>query len=623
MIKQLKKLEQKDIIVIIVVFITLLALNIPLMFYIKSIGYQDSKETMSLKLRKTSEEIEDNIFSRVQNSIQPLSKDIHIKALFRQQTQDGNIAKETLEKVDLLMNNTKEILNANTVYLMDDTGTVIAGTKYGNTEETFVGNNYSFRPYFKQALKGINYVYGAVGKTSKQRGFYFSSPVRNGNKIMGVVVIKVDLKELDNILQEFDSKVTLLSPQKIIFASNSPEYLYKIFKPNESETTVTEQLKRQFGIEDSALLSADYMEDKIRLSGQEHLFEEVNLNIAGWSLAAFKPRKSFFYDLGSRQLFCIVFAVILLLAIIIELLLINQFYRIKLEEDLRKFSKTVEQSPLSVIITDLEGTIEYVNQTFEKITGYQAQEVIGENPNLLKTDAHSDNFYQELWDTITNGSTWEGEFYNQKKNGETYWETAKITPLIDKTGKIEAFIGIKEDITEEKHLKEKLEFFAERDELTNLYNRRIGTKLIKEHKREADKTKGCFSLAFIDINNLKLVNDVYGHESGDELIITVVNTIKENIRSSDLIARFGGDEFVIIFENARIDNAKKKLKTIQKQFHQMSETEDYNYQISISYGVEEYSRDKDISVDELISMADGKMYKFKQKYKEEHDLPIR
>ncbi|MBM7555717.1 sensor domain-containing diguanylate cyclase [Halanaerobacter jeridensis] len=353
------------------------------------------------------------------------------------------------------------------------------------------------------------------------------------------------------------------------------------------------------------------------------MFAESNLNIASWSLASFKPREGFFYGAASRWLFYIIFAVILLLAIIIVLLLINQFYRIKLEKDLRKFSKTVEQSPLSVIITDLEGTIEYVNHSFERITGYQAEEVIGENPSLLKTNEHSDAFYQELWEAITAGYTWEGEFYNQKKNGECYWEEAKITPLVDKNNRIEAFIAIKEDITEEKQLKEKLEFFAERDELTNLYNRRIGTKLIKEHKREADKTNGSFSLAFVDINNLKVVNDVYGHEVGDELIVTVVETIKENIRSSDFIARFGGDEFVIIFEDARANDAKTKLENIQAEFEKINQREDYQYQVSISYGVEEYFKDREISVDELISMADGKMYKFKQKYKEEHDLPIR
>ncbi|MBM7555716.1 PDC sensor domain-containing protein [Halanaerobacter jeridensis] len=231
--KQLRKLDKNDISIIIFVFLGILILNIPLMFYIREIGYQDSKETMNLKLKKLSEKIEDNIFAKVQGSVQSLSENIAIKKLLMQKSEKNSIESQTLNKVKLLMDNAKKILNANTVYLMDRSGTVIAGTTYGQSDETFVDQNYNFRPYFKKAMTGTNYIYGAVGKTSKQRGFYFSSPVRNNdNKIVGVAVIKIDLQELDSILNEFDSKVVLLSPQKIVFATNFADYLYNMFTLN-------------------------------------------------------------------------------------------------------------------------------------------------------------------------------------------------------------------------------------------------------------------------------------------------------------------------------------------------------------------------------------------------------
>ena len=619
MISQLKKLAKRDIIIIVIVFVLLLVLNIPLMFYIRKIGYQNSSETINLELTRIVEKIETNIFSRVQNAMVSLSKEAYLKQLLDKQSESDMLK----DRVNLLLGNTKDILDLNTVYLMDETGEVIAGTTYGETSDTFVGNNYSFRPYFRKAMEGKNYSYGAVGKTSQERGFYFSSPVKKDDEILGVLVLKIDLQKIDRILDNFDKKVVLLSPQKIVFATNFSDFLYKSFVRNKESSIDNKQIQEQFGLESLTPLQIEFLNHRVKMKGQKYLYKESTLNVSDWSLVAFKEINSFFYGTGTKELFLLISSVVLLLGVIIVILLINRFYRIKLEKKLKKFSKTVEQSPLSVIITDLDGMIEYVNKRFEEVTGYQEDEVVGENPNILKSGLHSDEFYEELWESITNGKSWEGEFYNEKKNGDNYWENAKITPLIGNEGEIEAFIGIKEDITKEKQMKEKLEFFAERDELTNVYNRRMGTQLLKEKKQAVDDSGGCFSLAFIDINNLKIVNDVYGHEAGDELIVNVVDKIKENIRSYDVFARFGGDEFIIIFAGAEKKDAQEKLKSMQRELKDIDSQADYNYKASISYGVVEYYQDRIMNLDELISLADSRMYKFKEKYKEEHNLPKR
>jgi len=120
------------------------------------------------------------------------------------------------------------------------------------------------------------------------------------------------------------------------------------------------------------------------------------------------------------------------------------------ELEIRKLSKIVEQSPLSVVITDIKGHIEYVNQAFTKTTGYSFEEVKGQNPRILKTSNTSQEEYEKLWATITARKEWNGEFYNKKKNGEFFWENAIICPLIDEHDQITHFIGIKEDITEKK-----------------------------------------------------------------------------------------------------------------------------------------------------------------------------
>lgn len=131
--------------------------------------------------------------------------------------------------------------------------------------------------------------------------------------------------------------------------------------------------------------------------------------------------------------------------------------RRKAQDEVNKIMKSVEQSPSSIVITDTEGTIEYVNPKFTEVTGYTLEEAIGENPRILKSDHFTKAHYKKLWDTIKSGRTWNGEFHNKKKNGESYWESAAISPVKDQNGKIINFIAVKEDITEKKEIEEKLE----------------------------------------------------------------------------------------------------------------------------------------------------------------------
>ncbi|MBN1437464.1 MAG: response regulator [Sedimentisphaerales bacterium] len=127
------------------------------------------------------------------------------------------------------------------------------------------------------------------------------------------------------------------------------------------------------------------------------------------------------------------------------------------QAEIKKLSTAVEQSPASIVITDTDGTIEYVNDRFTEITGYTAEEAIGRNPRLLKSGQTSWKKYQDLWDTITAGKEWRGEFLNKKKNGDTYWESAYVAPMTDEKGNIAHFLSVKEDITQRKLVEKQLQ----------------------------------------------------------------------------------------------------------------------------------------------------------------------
>ncbi len=135
----------------------------------------------------------------------------------------------------------------------------------------------------------------------------------------------------------------------------------------------------------------------------------------------------------------------------------NAIRRMRAEEQVRKLLRAVEQSPATVVITDTEGTIEYVNPKFTSLTGFSAEEVIGQNPRILKSGMQDTEFYRNLWDTIKSGQEWRGEFHNRRRDGTLFWEAASISPIRDADGVITHFVAVKEDVTERKRIEEERE----------------------------------------------------------------------------------------------------------------------------------------------------------------------
>ncbi len=230
----------------------------------------------------------------------------------------------------------------------------------------------------------------------------------------------------------------------------------------------------------------------------------------------------------------------------------------KIQDDkIRMLSQVVEQSPVTVIITDLTGYIEYANPKFAETTGYSQEEANGLNPRILKSGLMDEGGYKALWETIQAGKEWRGEFYNRRKDGTYYWESALISPVRNAEGDITHYLAIKEDITDRKLAEQKLletnrqltgatqqakalaDILARFDPLTGLGNRfqlhENLTRLINE------KQNGVLLLTNID--RFKTFNNALGMEYGDELLKQVGDRLRKIAGPEDLVFRLGSDEF--------------------------------------------------------------------------------
>src|SRR5579863_8959698 len=223
--------------------------------------------------------------------------------------------------------------------------------------------------------------------------------------------------------------------------------------------------------------------------------------------------------------------------------------QVELQAELDRLKKAVEQSQVTVVITDRAGRIQYVNPAFTTTSGYSAEEVLGKNPRILKSGETSERGYAAMWQDLLRGDCWAGEFRNRRKDGKSYWEEASISPVKDQQGEITHFIAVKQDVTARREAEARARFLAFHDSLTELPNRLIAKEKTEEVMREADSSGGRAAILFIDVDNLKRVNDSLGHRMGDHLLQALVRRLKTSMRECDLLSRVSGDEFLLVVPN--------------------------------------------------------------------------
>ncbi len=211
----------------------------------------------------------------------------------------------------------------------------------------------------------------------------------------------------------------------------------------------------------------------------------------------------------------------------------------------------------AILIADRQAVIQWANPAFSMLTGYTQEEAVGNYiSDIVKSGEQSKKFYETLWKTILDGQVWHGEIVNRRKDGTHYHEEMTITPVRIKSDEITHFIAVKQDISERKRVQEQIHDMAFHDTLTRLPNRRLLNDRL-EHTMSASKRSGRYAaLLFLDLDNFKPLNDIYGHDVGDLLLVEVARRISSCVREADTVARFGGDEFVVMLSELGMDKAE-------------------------------------------------------------------
>ena len=285
--------------------------------------------------------------------------------------------------------------------------------------------------------------------------------------------------------------------------------------------------------------------------------------------------------------------------------------RKKAEEKLQLSDQVFRETHDGIIITNKDGTIIEVNPRFCEITGYEPEEVIGKNPHILNSGRQSRSFYVDMWKTIIKQGHWQGEIWNRHKNGSSYAELMTISNLKDDSNNILYYVGIFSDITQSKKQQEIFEQMAHYDQLTQLPNRVLLADRFIQALAQSKRQKSMLAVCFLDLDNFKPVNDLYGHEMGDQLLIEVAERIKTNIRDEDTVSRQGGDEFALLLGSIEsFSQCEKMLQRIISSLAQPYIIEQQLISISASVGVTLYPIDG-TDADTLMRHADQAMYQAK------------
>ncbi|MFA5081102.1 MAG: PAS domain S-box protein [Hydrogenophilaceae bacterium] len=228
----------------------------------------------------------------------------------------------------------------------------------------------------------------------------------------------------------------------------------------------------------------------------------------------------------------------------------------KHSEDALRIAAVAFESQEGMVITDADSVILKVNRAFTEATGYTAEEAVGRTPRLFKSGRHGADFYAGMWDSIKRTGCWQGEVWDRRKNGEIYPKWLTVTAVKSDDGTVTHYVGTQTDISARKAAEDEIKNMAFYDPLTQLPNRRLLSDRLSQALAASQRSGRYGALMFLDLDNFKPLNDTHGHVVGDFLLIDAANRLSNCVREMDTVARFGGDEFVVMLQDLHADKAE-------------------------------------------------------------------
>ncbi|GAB4400193.1 MAG: hypothetical protein OHK0048_15020 [Rhodoferax sp.] len=265
-----------------------------------------------------------------------------------------------------------------------------------------------------------------------------------------------------------------------------------------------------------------------------------------------------------------------------------------------------------ITITDATGCIVDVNDAFSAITGYSRDEVLGKNPRILSSGRHDAAFYATMFDTLRIHGHWAGEVWNRRKTGEVYAEMLTISAVHDANGQLTHYVALFFDITQIKEHQRQLERIAHYDALTGLPNRVLLADRLGQALSHASRRRQLVAVVYLDLDGFKEINDTYGHDAGDQLLVAVAASMRRALRESDTLARLGGDEFVAVMTD--LTDTDDCAATLTRLLDAATCPVDWNglqLKVSASLGVTFFPQTEPVDADQLLRQADQAMYQAK------------
>jgi len=549
-------------------------------------------------------------FFKVEDSLNAIKTN---KLFINYLNKPSNISKDT--SVQLFINSMKNNSNFFQLRFIDKKGMEkIRIDRDRNSKKIFIIDedklqNKSKRYYFTETLNSesdsfwhsrldLNVENGKIEKPLRPT-YRISTKVFLNGELSGILIVNIDMRDiLIDIKNNTNFNVYLFDNDGYFILNPDSKKDWGRYLKN--EYTVFSEFpnisKEKIDSNDFALYGSLYPLEEYFKNGENI---KLGLKIKDEFIQGIEDQNLMFaYTLG---------LVILLISVPIGFLISIPASRLymnfnKLYQDNKTYLDTINKY-VNTMSVSINKTITDISEAACKRSGYKKEELIGKKPSIFKSGRMEPKVYDELWTKINNGMVWSGELENRTKDGKRYWINATILPNINEENKIESYTSIAEDITDKKII----EKISKTDKLTNVYNRVKIDECLESELDRFLRYKHVFSVILIDIDFFKSVNDDYGHQVGDCVLVDFAKILRETSRKTDVVGRWGGEEFMLICVDTEIEGAVKQAQHIRKAI------EGHKFEVvgkkTASFGVSQIQESDDI--ESLLKRVDDHLYKAK------------